>query len=335
MPGWHAKTKNLVAEGKLKVAGIVQEQHPNRAMLYMQWQQMDWPVLADPFNELGIKVVPITLLIDQHGIIRFKNPKESDLKEFLAASYDHDAAKLKTPAARTGYSDFKKGVTFRQRFDSPERQPDDFENAVRFWEKALALDPDQYIWRRRIQQYGPRLDKPYSFYDWVTQAREEIIARGDIPHPLTAEPSGSEFARPARRIAESAALAHPDPNGKVSRDLLPLVAMHPVVVPSTKGDGGAVRIHIQLTPRAENDIHWSDDVGPVQFFLEPDSPVTIHDLSASAPAATGKRTLEFELRPKDGASLPESFRGAAFYYICEGAEGACRFLRNDIVISLR
>jgi len=55
----------------------------------MQWQQMDWPILSDPFNDLGISAVPITLLIDEHGIIRFKNPKLSDLKKFLTTEYSN------------------------------------------------------------------------------------------------------------------------------------------------------------------------------------------------------------------------------------------------------
>ena len=64
----------------------------------MQWQQMDWPVLADPFNELGIKVVPITLLIDRHGIIRYKNPKGKELSKFLESEYQDDAKPVRRKA---------------------------------------------------------------------------------------------------------------------------------------------------------------------------------------------------------------------------------------------
>ena len=64
----------------------------------MQWQKMDWPVLADPFNDLGISAVPITLLIDEHGIIRYRNPKPKDLQVFLSTDYLDKAKKqeLKT-----------------------------------------------------------------------------------------------------------------------------------------------------------------------------------------------------------------------------------------------
>ena len=83
---------------------------------------------------------------------------------------------------------FRLGVCLRRRYDSTYRQVSDFQEAVDEWGRALALDPNQYIWRRRIQQYGPRLDKPYPFYDWIVQAREEIEARGGSPVRLVAEP---------------------------------------------------------------------------------------------------------------------------------------------------
>ena len=66
-----------------------------------------------------------------------------------------------------GPTHFHLGVTYRKRYDSDHRQLEDFRKAVEHWDQALDIDPNQYIWRRRIQQYGPRLDKPYSFYDWV------------------------------------------------------------------------------------------------------------------------------------------------------------------------
>jgi len=61
-----------------------------------------------------------------------------------------------------GATEFPLGVAYRARYDSPLRQPGDFRQAVEHWERALALDLNQYIWRRRIQQYGPRLDKTVS-----------------------------------------------------------------------------------------------------------------------------------------------------------------------------
>jgi hypothetical protein len=41
------------------MVGIIQEQHPDRAGLFMQWKQMDWPILVDSLNLLGVAVVPV------------------------------------------------------------------------------------------------------------------------------------------------------------------------------------------------------------------------------------------------------------------------------------
>ncbi len=50
-----------------KTVGIILEQHPERCRLFMQWKQMDWPVMVDSLNLLGMAVVPVTVAIDEHG----------------------------------------------------------------------------------------------------------------------------------------------------------------------------------------------------------------------------------------------------------------------------
>jgi hypothetical protein len=121
-----------------------------------------------------------------------------------------------TPRTRTL---FRLGVAHRIRHESARRKPGDFQAAVDAWGPALALDPSQYIWRRRIEQYGPRLAKPYAFYDWIEQARAEIARRGEAPIPLTVEPYCSELAGPVREaLAEAAAPVEPDPTGLIGRD---------------------------------------------------------------------------------------------------------------------
>ena len=82
MPVWHEATKKLQAEGKVKMLGIIQEQHPDRCRLFMQWKQMDWPVMVDSLNLLGVEVVPITLAIDEAGVIREKLRDPSEIDEF-------------------------------------------------------------------------------------------------------------------------------------------------------------------------------------------------------------------------------------------------------------
>lgn len=351
MPGWHDQTKELVDEGQLKVVGLVQEQHPDRAVLFMQWQEMDWPVFSDPFNDLGISAVPITLLIDQYGIIRFRNPDPEDLRMFLRTAYANDAKKQALPrlpksieALETliekepgnARAHFRLGVAYRHRFDSANGRPEDFARGVRHWQTALALNPNQYIWRRRIQQYGPRLDKPYSFYDWVATARKEIRAAGGKPHPLEAEPSGAEFAIPMREESPAAIgpTGHPDPKKEITPDTAGLVASRVVLVPSTDRGRPAVRVHLTLVPAAQTT--WDNEAGPVSFHLDPEVPVELRDLTLpdlpEAPSSHETRVLEFELHPKPGKKFPEKLAGAVFYYVCTKTDHTCRFLRQDIVL---
>lgn len=352
MPGWHEKTRELVAGGKLMVAGIVQEQHPDRAALFMQWQNMTWPVLSDPFNDLGVTAVPITLLIDQHGIIRFRNPDEKDLQNFLSSSYRAEAPKepltllpksikpleeLLLQEPENARAHFRLGVACRMRFDSDRRDPDDFANAMVHWQKALELNPNQYIWRRRIQQYGPRLDKPYSFYDWVATAREELVRRGDQPVSLVAEPSGAEFAIPAKEAGGRTIMSdHPDPGNQLVRDQQRLVASQVVVVPSTNPKAEAVRVHLSFIPATGTT--WTNDAGNISFHPAPGSTVEIRDLKLPAlPGALSSaesRVIEFELHPGGGKSLPKRIEGAAFYYVCTASDQTCRFLRQDLVIEI-
>jgi hypothetical protein len=54
VPGWHERTREHQARGELQLVGIIQEQHPDRCRLFMQWKQMDWPILVDALNLYGV-----------------------------------------------------------------------------------------------------------------------------------------------------------------------------------------------------------------------------------------------------------------------------------------
>jgi hypothetical protein len=74
------------------MVGIIQEQHPDRARLFMQWKKLGWPILVDSYNLLGVRVVPITLAIDEHGVIREVNPPRGDVEHlertFLSQDFE-------------------------------------------------------------------------------------------------------------------------------------------------------------------------------------------------------------------------------------------------------
>jgi hypothetical protein len=104
-------------------------------------------------------------------------------------------------AAESGAAQFRLGVALRMRFDSSLGNPDDFQSAVNAWGRALDIDPNHYIYRRRIQQYGPRLIKPYPFYDWIQQARVDMAERGDKPLELVNQsgPRSRSLPRASRK----------------------------------------------------------------------------------------------------------------------------------------
>ncbi|MFC1635933.1 hypothetical protein ACFL5Z_13925, partial [Planctomycetota bacterium] len=123
-----------------------------------------------------------------------------------------------------GDAHFRLGVCYRIRYESPQRMPGDFQKAVDLWTKARMIEPNQYIWRRRIEQYGPRLTKPYPFYDWVEKAAADVNARGEKPVELKVLPTGSEIAGPSRGLdTEQQEVKPPDPQGRIVRDVQNLI----------------------------------------------------------------------------------------------------------------
>ncbi len=374
MPGWHEKTAELQAQGRLQLAGIVQEQHPERARLFMQWKQMSWPVMVDSLNLLGVEVVPITLLIDEAGVVQAVNPDAGALERFLgrepaeaepaftatrpeplkqaedlfhwgSRSDLHRVVEIYRSALERQPDDapsaFRLGVALRRRYDSPERQEGDFQASVRAWQQALDLNPNQYIWRRRIQQYGPRLDKPYPFYDWVPRARREIAERGGTPVALPVEPSGAEFASPGDFGTGSAAAAgEPDAEGRIHRDEKGFVLLESTVVPDRLEPGGTARVHLAFRPNAEIQAHWNNEVGGLVVWLRPPDgwqvDARVHDVAGPpAPVSLETRRVEFEVRVPGGPLRDEGIPGYALYYVCEDVGGTCLYRRRDFVVPVR
>lgn len=382
MPVWHEATRTLRAEGKIQLVGLIQEQHPDRCKLFMQWKQMDWPVLVDPLNLLEVSVVPLALLIDEHGVVRevLRDPRqavekladgpgplprsttqpvadpasdaESDdpvrtLRRVNKALFltpkprFEDAIRLLDEALRhnpeSGALHFASGVTYRMRYDSPMRKDGDFAAAVTGWQGALDLNPNQYIWRRRIQQYGPRLDKPYPFYDWVAQARQDIRARGETPVSLSVDPVGAELAAPAKEVAQDATVPRePDPEGRVTRDTTPLVSAEVTVIPPRIDPGEAARIHIVLRPNPRTGGHWNNEGDPLTFWVNPPPGWQVSDRRLTLPNATRpvsdeSRRVEFEVRAPTNAPLgPVRLPGYALYGVCDDRSRRCLYRRLDV-----
>lgn len=362
-----------MAEGKLLTVGLAPEQHGDRMALFLQWKQMEEiPVMIDSYNNLGLRAVPLTLLIDESGVIRHQNPSDEVLARFLAsppaevgsaapaprpvtvfprldptgAAFEQELVRLDdafghppTFTNRNSEAAFRMGVAHRKRYDSPEGTPEDFEKAVHYWSGALRKDPSNYIWRRRLQQFGPRLDKPYPFYNWISQARQDIRDRGDLPHPLVVEPSGAETARPGNADPDrEQAEPHPDPFHKLPEQDPGHFTPTIVYVPHTDGVTEAFRVFVELEPVADR-AKWNDEGG--RSTLRPVAPpnwsVTPEVLTFRPVAGRSSRTVEFELRrtsPFDpfveDRQAPPKLTLQFFLHSCFGTPEVCAYQRLDL-----
>lgn len=394
VPGWHEATKELQRQGQLQMLGIIEEQHPDRAQLFMQWKQMGWPVLVDSYNLLEAPYVPITVAIDEHGIVRHIGMPMQDARrlaeQFLKESYERPvgdapptrlpeveklkvaAEQQKTGAAWRAYGDavavwggrepfanaiaayeqalklnphdelaeFRLGVAYRMRYDSDRRRAQDFQHAVTHWSRALEMNPNQYIFRRRIQQYGPRLSKPYPFYDWVAEARREIRARGLEPATVTVEPMGAEIAQPERSFPQSDVVERePDPQEKILRDGGQFIRTETTVVPPVIDPGGAARVHIVFRPNWETKAHWNNEVNGLVLWVNPPEGWPVDHRAqtlANPPQSTSQeiRRVEFEVRAPPNAAGRVTIPAYALYYVCEDVNGICMYRRQDLRIPL-
>ncbi|MGW8179146.1 MAG: tetratricopeptide repeat protein [bacterium] len=356
---------------------------------------MDWPIMVDSLNLLGVSAVPITLLIDECGVIRGIRPNEEEFNQFLSQEFSSKLletserflidealllSELEGIAGSGGnfdelmaYADalflwggsdgssravgvyrraldldsgsgnchFRLGVALRKRYESEFSQKGDFLQAVNHWERALDIDPNQYIWRRRIQQYGPRLDKPYSFYDWVLTARTEITARGEKAVDLMVEPGGAEFALPATEFKSSeAAEKEPDPKARIRRDIEGMVEVETILVPHTSAGESSFRAHLVFSPASVKEAHWNNEADDMEIWISPPQGWTVdrQHLWVRVPedaVSEEVRRVEFELNGPRGFSGKEVVPAYALYYVCEDIDGTCLYRRQDILIEVK
>jgi len=394
VPVWHAGLKQLEQDGKVAVVAIVQEQHPDRARLFLQWKHIGWPTLADSLDLLNLETVPLTIAVDEYGIVRFSELPMSAVKTieqtFISQTYPRPAAippaeMPDLPALRAatsrgtaqawraygdalsvqggaspwsdvigayqhaaqlapgdGLTQFRLGGAFRKRYDSSARQPADFQDAERHWRQALEIDPNRYIWRRRLQQYGPHLPTPEPFFDWIRSARAEMASRGETPLALAVEPGDSEYATPGAAVAAAKLpTVEPDPRGRIRRDHGEFVSVEAAAVPSTATPGDSVRVHLTFRPNLRTKAHWNNEVDALVYWLSPPRQWTTDRQAVVAPNAPTEvsqepRTVEFEVKvPDTQAPGTIAIPGYALYYVCEDVNGICMYRRRDVNVALQ
>ena len=368
---WYKQAKPFVESGDLAILGVIQEQHADRAKLYKQWKQFDFPIVQDATTKLDLAVVPIPLLIDEHGIVRNSKPKPGDLEAFINHSFEAPTAAEKTTtkieaqtlisqgnqalesrdekriaeairkfeqlveqSPENGKALFSLGVAYRSRFDSSMREESDFANASKYWSEALATNPNQYIWRRRIEQYGPRQIKPYPFYDWVDKAVEAIEKRGETPVKLVAPLTGSEIAKPSKKLPTSDEAKNPDPEAKIFADENKSVAISATTVPAIVKKGSMVRIHLNFDVAKGK---WNNEATPLRVWIhesssgKPESRLLVHD--ASQINSANSKYIDFEFQT-DKESQNCKIIGYALYHTCDD-EGVCYYYRQNFTIPIK
>ena len=367
---WNKTAQPFIDKGDLVVIGMIQEQHPERCRLYAQWKQLKWPIVYDQMNVLGIAAVPVPLFIDEYGVIRNTSPRPKDLATFVSKKFEKPVG-LKQPAVVTAkafsndptqensidqtierYSEqlaensdnaiaeFRLGVALRAKFDSAAGKPEHFEQAAQHWSAALRANPNQYIWRRRIEQYGPRLAKPYPFYDWVEQARKEIKQRGEQPIELQVALAGAEIAKPSRKfVTEKRVTENPDPDNRIVLDD-EFVSLRVAAVPNYISPNKTTRVHIVMSP--EN-CKWNNESEPVKIWINGLTGGTATKKAFVIPNPTPDtkseteskelRSAEFEFKADKDATECQ-IDGYALYNVCESETGTCRLLRQNFSLNL-
>lgn len=270
----------------------------------------------------------------------------ADALVFWSESFDiNDAIEAYTQAIKInpqdGNAHFRLGVCYRIRYESEYQLPTDFQSAVDHWTKARQIEPNQYIWRRRIEQYGPRATKPYPFYDWIQTAAFDIRTRGEEPVELRVLPTSSEVTDPDRGPDnEQLDTKPPDPQGRILRDQQLLVLTEVTVIPPSVKPGGTVRVHITHRPDEKQKAYWNNEAEPLTLWVDPPpgwkaQPQLLTAPQGDKPETSEPRHIEFEVHIATEATGTFKLFAYALYYVCEGTGGTCSFLRQDIPITIK
>ncbi len=315
--------------------GIVQNTklRPNGLAKFLK-TKFDAPETASPvmgketnFAELAEEdptAENLCMLGDQEMLFR-----DSGMKCHDKAIEAYKAALEKNP--NNGTILFRLGAAYRQRYDEHSHDDADFDMASKYWTMALDSNPGQYIWRRRIEQYGPRLQKPYPFYDWVGTAIKEIKERGETPIALTVDLTQSELANRSTPNYSNED-AKPESTEEVSRDGGTFILIESTMVPGYVEAEKPATIHMRLVPKGAK---WNNESTPLTVWIESEgAKLSKHLLTfdnPNQPDSKENRSLEFDILV--GKADKCSVKGFALYNVCT-EDGVCMYRRQDFEIEV-
>lgn len=227
------------------------------------------------------------------------------------------------------------GVAYRMRHDSRERSLGDFQQAVDAWRRGMELDPSHYIYRRRIEQYGPLLTKPYPFYPWVAAARKAL---GTKAPPLAAEPTGTELA--GRTVLDPDAPDDKRPDTKkADQSVKDGLRFEATVVWLTGRKGRmAARVHLHVMPAGNRVLLW-DASAPVILYVETPEGFD-RDGSRYERRLVGRDPAEevvpfdLEVHPENGKASSFEVSGYVLYRARSEPQGPSRLLMQRFDVTL-
>jgi hypothetical protein len=236
---------------------------------------------------------------------------------------------------------FRLGVVLRRMYERGISREGTAQKAVKHWERALQINPKQYIWRRWLQQYGPRSDQPYNFYSWIDKARTQIRQRGEEPISLEVEPPRANVASQKDNVGieEADAIPDPDPEGDIMRDRAPLVEVSPLATPVRVRPGSEVRVRVTCALRSKRTPYWNNEATPLTLSVDLPDGVTLVEgrfryPNERQPETRGDRLLEFTISISDTIGEGKvKIPGYVLYNVCEKKTGICRYLRQDLSVS--
>jgi hypothetical protein len=95
---WTERTRQSIADKKLVLLGVMEEQHADRCRLFAQWKKItDMPLLHDPLNLAAVDHVPMVVGVDEHGFVRLIDPDPERLEDFIHRKFKYDP-KQRRPA---------------------------------------------------------------------------------------------------------------------------------------------------------------------------------------------------------------------------------------------
>lgn len=254
------------------------------------------------------------------------------------------AAESKSPKTSRADIQFRIATSNRLLYEAQgQRDPDLFWKSVQLWENALKTNPNQYIYRRRIEQYGPRLKKPYSFYDWVSIARDEIRERGEVPVQLAVEPNGAELAKKTKSLTVDSEQTNPDPDARVTVVEQDWVKVHFNTVPTNPKPGDVVAVHLGF--HLSDNAKWNHETAPLKVWLNiPKNGAKLSnqlgvDLTPYQSAESQKPiSISYEMKlpdAQDGRAAETQITGFALFNVCESIDGQCIFRRRDFHFTIK